>query len=180
VRLLRDCAPPQVYGIFNRYVPKKYISGGDPMKQVLVRQGQAVVEEVPAPLVEPGTVLVRVERSCISVGTEMSGLRGSGVSLWRRALADPDKVRKALQMVATQGLSHTRSVVEGKLQAGSPTGYSAAGEVVEAGEGVDDLRPGDFVACAGAQYANHAEIVRVPRNLVVAVPRVSISTPPAP
>ncbi len=140
------------------------------MKQVLVRQGQAVVEEVPAPLVEPGTVLVRVERSCISVGTEMSGLRGSGVPLWRRALAEPDKVRKALQMVATQGLSHTRSVVEGKLQAGSPTGYSAAGEIIEVGEGVDDLRPGDFVACAGAQYANHAEIVRVPRNLVVTVP----------
>jgi len=140
------------------------------MKQVLVRQGQAVVEEVPAPLVEPGTVLVRVERSCISVGTEMSGLRGSGVPLWKRALAEPDKVRKALQMVATQGLAHTRSVVEGKLQAGSPTGYSAAGEVFEAGEGVDDLRPGDLVACAGSQYANHAEIVRVPRNLVVAIP----------
>jgi predicted dehydrogenase/threonine dehydrogenase-like Zn-dependent dehydrogenase len=140
------------------------------MKQVLVRQGQAFVEEVPAPLVEPGTVLVRVERSCISVGTEMSGLRGSGVPLWKRALAEPDKVRKALQMVATQGLAHTRSVVEGKLQAGSPTGYSAAGEVIEAGEGVDDLRPGDLVACAGSQYANHAEIVRIPRNLVVAVP----------
>ena len=141
------------------------------MKQVLVRQGQAVVEEVPAPMVEPGTVLVRVGRSCISVGTEMSGLRGSGVPLWKRALKEPDKVRKALQMVVTQGLAHTRSVVEGKLQAGSPTGYSAAGEVCEVGEGVDDLRPGDLVACAGSQYANHAEIVRVPRNLVVAVPR---------
>ncbi len=140
------------------------------MKQVLIRQGQAVVEAVPAPLVEPGTILIRVERSCISAGTEMSGLQGSGIPLWKRALKEPAKVRKALEMVATQGLAHTRSVVEGKLQAGSPTGYSAAGEVVEIGAGVDDLRPGDRVACAGAQYANHAEIVRVPRNLVVAVP----------
>jgi len=140
------------------------------MKQVLVRQGQAVVEEVPAPLVEPGTVLVRVKRSCISVGTEMSGLRVSGVPLWKRALAEPDQVRKALHMVATQGLAHTRSVVEGKLQAGNPTGYSAAGEVFDVGEGVDDLWVGDRVACAGSQYANHAEIVRVPRNLVVAIP----------
>jgi len=134
--LLRDGALPGVYGIFKRYDPTRSIFGGVPMKQVLVRQGQAVVEEVPAPLVEPGTVLVRVERSCISVGTEMSGLRGSGVPLWKRALSEPDKVRKALQMVATQGLAHTRSVVEGKLQAGNPTGYSAAGEVFEAGEGV--------------------------------------------
>jgi predicted dehydrogenase/threonine dehydrogenase-like Zn-dependent dehydrogenase len=140
------------------------------VKQVLIRQGRAVVEEVPAPLVEPGTVLIRVDRSCISVGTEMSGLQGSGVALWKRALREPAKVRTALDMVASHGLAHTRSVVAGKLQAGSATGYSAAGEVLEAGPGVDDLRPGDRVACAGSQYANHAEIVRVPRNLVVAVP----------
>ena len=55
------------------------------MKQVLIRQGVAVVEEVPAPKVEPGTVLVQVENSCISIGTEMSGLKMSGASLWKRA-----------------------------------------------------------------------------------------------
>ena len=140
------------------------------MKQVLVRQGQAVVEEVPAPQAEPGTVLVRVDHSCISVGTEMSGIQGSGVPLWKRALKEPDKVRKAVEMALTQGIAHTRSVVEGKLQGGNPTGYSAAGVVLETGEGTNDLRPGDRVACAGSLYANHAEIVRVPRNLVVSVP----------
>jgi len=140
------------------------------LKQVLVRQGQAVVEEVPAPRVEAGTVLVRVDHSCISVGTEMSGIQGSGVPLWKRALKEPDKVRKAVEMALTQGIAHTRSVVEGKLQAGNPTGYSAAGVVLETGEGIDDLRPGDRVACAGSLYANHAEIVRVPRNLAVPFP----------
>jgi len=35
---------------------------------------------------------------------------------------------------------------------------------------VTDLRPGDRVACAGAGHANHAELVMVPRNLVVQVP----------
>jgi predicted dehydrogenase/threonine dehydrogenase-like Zn-dependent dehydrogenase len=49
-------------------------------------------------------------------------------------------------------------------------GYSAAGEVVAVGEGVDDLRPGDLVACAGAGFANHAEYMSVPRNLVCLVP----------
>jgi predicted dehydrogenase/threonine dehydrogenase-like Zn-dependent dehydrogenase len=49
-------------------------------------------------------------------------------------------------------------------------GYSAAGEVLAVGEGVEDLAVGDLVACAGAGYANHADYVCVPRNLVARVP----------
>ena len=37
-------------------------------------------------------------------------------------------------------------------------------------QGVDDLAPGDRVACSGAGYANHAEALAVPRNLVARVP----------
>ena len=140
------------------------------MKQVLIRQGQAVTEEVPAPLVEPGTVLVRVSHSCISVGTEMSGLRNSNLPLWKRALKNPEKVKRVFELVASQGLSRTKSQIEGKMAAGDPTGYSAAGEVIAVGEGVDDLFVGDRVACAGAQCAHHAEIIRVPRNLAVPIP----------
>ncbi|HEU4698115.1 MAG TPA: bi-domain-containing oxidoreductase [Gemmatimonadales bacterium] len=140
------------------------------MKQVLIRRGQAVVEEVPAPGVERGTLLVQVEASCISVGTELSGIRQSGQPLWKKALNQPQKVRAVLQTVAAQGLQNTRSQIEGKLAAGEPTGYSAAGVVLAVGEGVEDLRPGDRVACAGSQCAHHAEVIRVPRNLCVPVP----------
>ena len=49
-------------------------------------------------------------------------------------------------------------------------GYSAAGEVVAVGEGIDDLAPGDLVACAGAGQANHADYISVKRNLVCRVP----------
>jgi predicted dehydrogenase/threonine dehydrogenase-like Zn-dependent dehydrogenase len=140
------------------------------MKQVLVRSGRAEVEEVPAPLVEEGGVLVRVEYSCISIGTEMSGVHSSGMPLWKRAMKQPDNLRKVIQLARTQGVSKTRSLVGGKLAAGSPTGYSAAGVVLEVGAGVDDVRPGDRVACAGAQCAFHAEVIQVPRNLCVRVP----------
>lgn len=140
------------------------------MKQVLLKGGQAVVEEVPAPLVEPGTLLVQVSHSCISVGTEMTGLSGSGTPLWRKALKDPWKVKKALEMVATRGVKHTTSLVKGELNAGAPTGYSAAGTVIAVGAGVEDFDVGDRVACAGAQCAHHAEIIRVPANLSVPVP----------
>lgn len=140
------------------------------MKQVLVRQGQARVETVPAPQVEPGTVLVRVASSCISIGTELSGLRSSGVPLWKRALKEPDKVMRVLQMVAAQGFSRTKTAVSGQLAAGGPIGYSAAGVVLEVGAGIEDLAPGDRVACAGAQCAYHAEVIRVPRNLAAQIP----------
>ncbi|CAG0992678.1 scyllo-inositol 2-dehydrogenase (NAD(+)) [Myxococcaceae bacterium] len=53
---------------------------------------------------------------------------------------------------------------------GWDVGYSAAGTVVEVGDGVPDLVPGDRVACAGAAYAHHADFIAVPRNLVVRVP----------
>lgn len=49
-------------------------------------------------------------------------------------------------------------------------GYSAAGEVIAVGEGINDIVPGDLVACAGAGQANHADYIRVKRNLVCRVP----------
>src|SRR4051812_30789825 len=116
----------------------------------MVRQGQVAVDEVPAPGVERGTVLVRVARSCISIGTELSGIKFSGAPLWKKALARPDLAKKVLQAVSTQGLMRTWKQVRGQLDAGNPTGYSAAGTVVEVGEGITDIVPGDRVACAGA------------------------------
>jgi predicted dehydrogenase/threonine dehydrogenase-like Zn-dependent dehydrogenase len=140
------------------------------MKQVLVRQGIAVVEEVPAPLVEPGTVLVRVARSCISIGTELSGMRASGDSLLQRARREPQRVKALAKMVVADGLGRTRKRLEAKLGAGHATGYSAAGTIVAVGEGIDDLVVGTRVACAGAQCAHHAEVIRAPRHLTVPLP----------
>lgn len=140
------------------------------MKQVLVGKGQARVREVPDTMIEPGTVLVRVARSCISVGTEMSGVSSSGVPLWKKALAQPAKIKQVIDMVAAQGLSRTLDFVKGTVGAEVPIGYSATGTVIAVGDGVLDLSVGQRVACAGAQCANHAELIRVPRNLCVAVP----------
>jgi predicted dehydrogenase/threonine dehydrogenase-like Zn-dependent dehydrogenase len=140
------------------------------VKQVLIQGGRAVVDEVPAPVVEPGTVLVRLDHSCISVGTETSGIRASAVPLWKRAVQQPDKLRKVLQAAATQGVTTTLREIQHKLATGEPTGYSAAGTVIDIGAGIDDLRPGERVACAGSQCAHHAEIVRIPRNLAAPLP----------
>ncbi|MBS0394643.1 MAG: zinc-binding alcohol dehydrogenase, partial [Proteobacteria bacterium] len=100
----------------------------------------------------------------------MASVRMSGLPLYRRALKQPDHVRRVVQMVREQGFAHTMDRVRGKLAAGSPTGYSAAGTVIAVGSEVEGFAVGDRVACAGAGVANHAEVIDVPVNLTVKVP----------
>jgi predicted dehydrogenase/threonine dehydrogenase-like Zn-dependent dehydrogenase len=142
------------------------------MKQVLLTRAGVEVRDVPEPLVEPGAVLVRVSHSCISVGTEMSGVRESDLPLWKRTLRRPDQVRRLVGLAATEGLDTARAAVRNKLAAVQPVGYSAVGRAIACGDAVADIAVGDRVACAGAQSAHHAEIICVPRNLCVAVPAV--------
>ena len=140
------------------------------MKQVLVKDGGVVVEEVPAPVAGEGSVLVRVQHSCVSVGTELSSVRMSGLPLYRRALAQPHHAKKVLEVAREQGFARTYKRVRGMLAGGLPTGYSAAGVVVAVGDRVTGFAPGDRVACAGAGIANHAELIDVPVNLAVRIP----------
>src|SRR5215212_5897225 len=140
------------------------------MKQALLQQGKVIVADVPAPQAGPGAVLVRTTASCISVGTELSGVKASNLPLWKRALQRPDQVRRIVQMVRTEGVARTQQLVRSRLGQAFPMGYSLSGMVVAVGTGVDDVFLGDRVACAGGQAAYHAEFVCVPRNLVTPVP----------
>ncbi len=140
------------------------------MKQVLLKRGEVIVEEVPAPIVKDNSVLVQVAYSCISTGTEISGVSSSGQSLLQKALEEPAKVKKALNLARTQGFLSTIARVKGKLDTANSVGYSCVGVVVDIDKNIKDIKITDRVACAGAGYANHAEIVCVPQNLVVKVP----------
>jgi predicted dehydrogenase/threonine dehydrogenase-like Zn-dependent dehydrogenase len=128
------------------------------------------LKDVPAPVVGPKNVLVRVDRSCVSVGTEVAGIKMSGLPLYRRALKQPHHVRRVFELMRDQGIARVYKQVRGKLDTGLPTGYSAAGIVTEVGSDVEGLSVGDRVACAGAGIANHAEMIDVPVNLCVPVP----------
>ena len=140
------------------------------MKQVMVTGGSITLADVPAPMVQPGCVLIRMDHSCISIGTEMSGVKATGRSLLQRALDQPENVRKVFHMARADGIGQTIRLVKERLLVELPTGYSGAGIVVELGEGVSEYSIGDRVACAGSQCAFHAEVVCVPKNLVVPVP----------
>lgn len=139
------------------------------MKQLVLQHGGPILVDVPAPVAEPGRILVKVDHSCISVGTELAGVRSVSRPLWRRALESPAEVRKVIDRVRTGGLAETRALIDRKLNALLPIGYSAAGVVIDVGAGIERFRAGDRVACAGAGWASHAEYVAVPENLAAPV-----------
>lgn len=114
---------------------------------------------------------MRTHASAISVGTESASTGGGGrENLLLKAIRNPQLVRKVLDRVSTHGLQSTAELVRARISSDQATGYSSAGVVVEVGEGVTGVAVGDRVACAGAGYANHAEMNFVPANLVARVP----------
>jgi predicted dehydrogenase/threonine dehydrogenase-like Zn-dependent dehydrogenase len=139
------------------------------VKQILTSADGIKVVDVPAPCIGDKTILVRVQHSCISVGTEIAGVKAAGEPLYRRALRQPEKVRRAVAMLHEKGIAATLDRIR-SAGAGVPLGYSAAGVVIACGTDVSLFGIGDRVACAGSGIANHAEIIEVPVNLAVKIP----------
>jgi len=139
------------------------------VKQVVLRGGKVQVVEVPEPASAPGFVLVANAASAISSGTERSTVASGSGSLAARAIKNPQLVAQTLRHAREHGVRETIGAVKGAVAQDSPLGYSTAGTVVDTG-GVAGVHVGQGVAAAGAGHANHAEVVSVPANLVVAVP----------
>lgn len=142
------------------------------MRQVIQNysSGDLRLETVPAPICQPGGVLVRTAYSLVSTGTERMKVEQARMSLVGKARARPDKVKQVVQSIRQVGLAETYGKIRERLEALTPLGYSLAGTVEEVGRGVDEFAVGDRVACAGEGIACHAEFVFVPRNLCVRVP----------
>jgi predicted dehydrogenase/threonine dehydrogenase-like Zn-dependent dehydrogenase len=134
------------------------------------RSGELVVLDTPAPSARAGGVLVRTTHSLISTGTEMMKVHEAGLSLVGKARARPDQVRKLMDSVAQQGPLATYQKAMDRLDSYTPLGYSICGEVLDVGAGVEGIAVGDLVACAGNEFALHAEVNWVPKNLCVPVP----------
>lgn len=138
------------------------------MKQIIqdLKNGHTILEEVPAPVIKPGHLLIRTTRSLVSLGTERMLVEFGKAGLIEKARQQPDKVKQVLEKIGTDGLLPTLEAVFNKLNQPLPLGYCNTGVVVAAGKGVTGFRAGDRVASNG----NHAEFVLVPENLAAAVP----------
>jgi len=142
------------------------------MKQLLqnYKTGELKLEEVPAPALKPGGVLVKNHYSLVSAGTEKAVIEFAKQSLAGKAHSRPDLVKQVLNKVKTDGLITTYRAAMQRLDEPVSLGYSCAGKVIEVGQGGGEFSKGDLVACAGGGYASHAEEVFVPKNLVLKIP----------
>ena len=132
------------------------------------KTGEIEVKELPAPTLRSGWIVVATQASLISAGTERASVEKSKASLIERARKQPEDVHQVIDMAKKEGLFNTIRKVQNRLDSYRTLGYSTAGIVVESG--CDEFAPGDRVACAGAGYAVHAEVITLPRNLAVKIP----------
>jgi predicted dehydrogenase/threonine dehydrogenase-like Zn-dependent dehydrogenase len=134
------------------------------------KDGAMSVQDVPAISARRGTVLVKTAVSLVSAGTERMAMEFAEKSLFAKARSRPDLVKQVLDKARREGILNTVDAVRSRLSQPASLGYSAAGVVLEVGSGVSRFRPGDRVACAGADHAVHAELICVPQNLVAKIP----------
>lgn len=142
------------------------------MKQVIqnFKTGELYVDEVPLPALSEGMVLIENQFSLISAGTERGTVKVAQANLLNKARQRPDLVAQVIQNIKKEGLKATISKVKAKLDSLKALGYSTSGVVLSSMDSNGMFKVGDRVACAGVDYASHAEIVAVPQNLVVKIP----------
>lgn len=158
---------------------------------------QAISQKI---VVEPGMIPIIELEGEVSEGVISIGLLDENRAQWLgsrnydagsfqdRLIFNPGESKTVTLLIANGGskqvsrfrLSSVQVLMAPPAENGLPqselgdqgwnVGYSAAGEIVAVGEGVEGYAVGDLVACAGAGKANHADYVCVPRNLVCRVP----------
>lgn len=142
------------------------------MKQLLqnLKNGKTSIEEVPVPTPRAGQALVRVAASLVSAGTERMVVEFAEKSLVGKARSRPDLVRQVLDKMGREGILPTLQAAFNRLDSPMPLGYSSAGVITALGPGMDGFHVGQPVACAGGNYAVHAEYNIIPRNLLTPLP----------
>ena len=138
------------------------------MKQLLqsLKTGETRIEDVPAPQVPRGGLLVQTTTSLVSAGTERMLVEFGKANLLDKARQQPDKVKMVLEKARSDGVAATLDAVRSKLDEPLALGYCNVGRVIESGAAVEGLKTGDRVVSNG----KHAEIVAVPRNLCARIP----------
>tara|TARA_Y100000310_G_C20658654_1_gene803423 strand:- start:931 stop:1995 length:1065 start_codon:yes stop_codon:yes gene_type:complete len=130
------------------------------MKQVFAKKGGVELENVEEPEYKDNYVKVKVQFSAISIGTELKTYKKFTQPIYKTALENKDLIKKVIM----NKLTSKKTNIPKKW----PLGYSCVGKVIESKS--KDFKEGNTVACAGQGYANHAEIIVVPKNLVAKVP----------
>jgi predicted dehydrogenase/threonine dehydrogenase-like Zn-dependent dehydrogenase len=143
------------------------------MKQLLqnIKNGKTTIEDVPIPTPRDGQALVKISASLVSAGTERMVVEFAEKNLIGKARSRPDLVKQVLDKAKREGITPTLQAAFNRLDQPMTLGYSSAGTIVALGKNMSGFKVGQRVACAGANYATHAEYNLVPKNLLTPLPK---------
>lgn len=125
------------------------------------------VEELPAPTLKSHHVLVGVQASLISSGTETASIKTKGVAHELRE--NPSHIEKILKVMQATSPLLTIAEVRAKFEELVVLGYAGAGTVLAVHPTVKDIQVGDRVAYGG-EGTGHGEVVLAARNLITPIP----------
>ena len=136
------------------------------MKQILqnLSNGETSLVDIPCPKNIKSNILISTKNTVVSAGTERMLIDFGKASYLNKAKQQPDKVKMVINKIKTDGLMTTMEAIRSKLDQPLPLGYCNAGVIIESD--VIGFNQGDRVVSNG----NHAEVVRVPKNLCVKIP----------
>ena len=69
------------------------------MIQALIKKGKVIPVKVPVPVPDSNLVLIKVDKSCISAGTETKGVTDTKIDPIKAISSEPSKVNKVIALV---------------------------------------------------------------------------------
>jgi threonine dehydrogenase-like Zn-dependent dehydrogenase/predicted dehydrogenase len=136
------------------------------MRQVFLEKGILAVKEVCQPELDDYSILVSVSYSYMTTGLGLSKAIESQKYNFFNNL--PSKVSKLFQLLKVQGINYTKAAIKDKINGMVVSlGHSCSGIVIGVGKKVKNFRAGDHVACIGAGFAHHADVVCIPEKLAI-------------
>ena len=102
------------------------------MKKVIlnIKNGEISLVTIPIPKISNGNVLVKTNKSLISIGTEKMLIDFGKSNYIKKALQQPKRVTQVLNKISTDGIFPTYDAIRNKLDDPIPLGYSNVGIVV--------------------------------------------------
>lgn len=136
------------------------------MRQVFLNKGAIALKEVCQPALNDHSMLISVYHSLIIPETEQSTILQSEKEAILKNI--PEKIRLIFNSISTKNIEGLTDLIRKNLYGDIKSlGHSCSGKVIAVGKSVTQFRPGDYVACSGNGFANHADIVCIPESFAV-------------
>lgn len=131
-----------------------------------LHNGRTTIAELPRPVCNSRSVLIRAFHTLVSHGTENMRVENQKGSFLHKTKQQRDKVNEVIVKDKNNWLAPTIAAVKNKLERPIPLGYCKIERVIGVGRDVTEFKVGDPVA----SNIPHLEFVSVPKNLVAKIP----------